>query len=129
VYVLDLQPRAFVIALVNYDGKAKPMLGTVGGGWEPVVQPANRPFVTDTQTHLGFGAGAWKDDGYGGTARYVRIPHYALLTSLIVILAALLYHTRKRFAPGCCRTCGYDLRATPDRCPECGAVTNTAVTP
>ena len=38
------------------------------------------------------------------------------------IPAALLFarNRRNRIAPGCCKTCGYDLRASKEKCPECG---------
>lgn len=55
----------------------------------------------------------------------VKISYWALvlLTALLPIRAGLAkLRRRRRAASGLCSACGYDLRASPDRCPECGAV-------
>jgi hypothetical protein len=52
--------------------------------------------------------------------RFVAILTCALPAARL--LAYLHRRWRPRLPNGLCPTCGYDLRATPDRCPECGTV-------
>jgi hypothetical protein len=60
------------------------------------------------------------------TAWFVRSPFWLMLTLGATSPSIMLFRhwqsRRRRARQGLCKRCGYDLRATPDRCPECGTV-------
>jgi len=63
--------------------------------------------------------------GWIGTARIVAVvvPHWAIILVLglvVMLTAAPLVRQHRRSRRGLCVRCGYDLRASPERCPECG---------
>jgi hypothetical protein len=67
------------------------------------------------------------------TGSTVMAPHWAVALPLSALplwrLARAPARRRRRLRArrGLCRLCGYDLRATPGRCPECGRVEAPAV--
>ena len=58
----------------------------------------------------------------------VRIPLAAPATIGLIGAVYFRRRARRERRPGVCHGCGYDLRATRERCPECGAVPATLVT-
>jgi hypothetical protein len=56
-----------------------------------------------------------------GTARVWVFPQWPLVVAAALAPAVgVVRRRRTRVVPGTCRHCGYDLRATPHTCPECG---------
>ena len=80
-----------------------------------------------------------KNDRLGGYAGFVfrhdqrgfivGAPHPVFCLLLASPLGFRLARRGRRRATGLCPNCGYDLRATPERCPECGATPDKVTAP
>ncbi|MDB5320159.1 MAG: hypothetical protein JWN40_1790 [Phycisphaerales bacterium] len=109
---------------VDSDGLAEPVRG-----WDRAYR-SNSSGDTD-ETVAGLPVRRWQpvrtfdvNNSLHRTA-YVVVPHWTLAAALA---AGPLMSLRRRFvrrrrqSTGLCPVCGYDLRATPGRCPECGMI-------
>jgi hypothetical protein len=96
----------------------------------PIDPTAGKPTIGSGTfwNQLGFSLDLGKGVMNNGFSRYsfwwIQLPLWlplALVASVPTWWAVRRIRQRRRVGIGLCRRCGYDLRATPDRCPECGS--------
>jgi hypothetical protein len=72
-----------------------------------------------TGSYRGFTTGPYEDYVFD-----FDLYHLIPLTAALIALMAYVRYRRNHLAlkHGICHSCGYDLRASPERCPECGTI-------
>jgi hypothetical protein len=121
------------VARLRFDGARVLVLGD--SGWEPnqrsgwgwtnhdPVPPEDEITTPIRTSRYGFGYG-W--EAPTGSRRHgYAAALFPLWLPAMILAAPLVKGVIRRFCrrpAGQCESCGYDLRATPGRCPECGGV-------
>jgi hypothetical protein len=98
------------------------MLENVSGGTAGVIRMMSESGNQYYGHLLGF-ARIRGNFGMLGNFDILAIPFWAIVLVTAIVPAmwwTSVWRRRTRRAAGRCAGCGYDLRATPDHCPECG---------
>jgi len=115
--LLTLQSLVLFAAALLWPGWGVPVSGTIG---LPSFQTREGLLFDMREVHQSQGPVVW----YYPSRRlhfFVAAAAAVLPIGWCVIQIRQSQNTRRRRTSGRCAFCGYDLRATPDRCPECGA--------
>jgi len=117
---------------VTEDGKPLPL--PPGSHWKLTFVRTRPPLFSFEDDDPSWGPFHWNShDG----ANFPSLPdfHFVALPCWMLALMAgawplgsltLWLRRRRQRVPGCCVKCGYDLRASPHRCPECGTMIQSA---
>jgi hypothetical protein len=112
--------RVGLLASCYGDGMSKDWTGWHrwrGGPGEPAFGGVNPP---PDRCGFAFQCFRWKANS-PALRGVVLLPHWFVALPAAVLGAwRVRRHWSSGIVPGLCHACGYDLRATPGRCPECG---------
>jgi hypothetical protein len=91
---------------------------------QPRWESSNYPGI-----YLDWPNAVWRRPSAQGYICAVTLPYALVTPSCLALPFAVLgwrcwkhYRRQRREQSPGCRVCGYDLRATPNRCPECGTI-------